>query len=134
MKKLLIACVIGLTIGACNLIGGQKATIPPGAYKLDQAQGNGFSKLLHGLSEAGTIAKGLGSRLIVTGDSVESIDIMSSLVKDATGGKNKFKIENTTATNQFYIDLPGNKMLVELTSENKLKMFVGQDSLVYEKE
>ena len=132
-KPLLIAFAISI-LSACSLIGNQKPTIPPGAYKLDQSQGNGFSKLLHGLAEAGTVAKGLGTRLIVTGDSVESIDIMSSLVKDATGGKNKFKIESTSANGQFFIDLPSNKMLVELTSQNKLKMFVGQDSLVYERE
>jgi|GEM_PF-2848650 hypothetical protein len=134
MRTLLTALIGTIAISSCSLLGSKKATIPPGAYALDKSQGNGFSKLLHGLAEAGTIAKGLGSRLIVTGDSVESIDIVSSLVRDATGGKNKFKIENTSADNQFFIDLPDNKTLLEVTSQGKLKIFVGQDSLVYQKE
>ncbi|HTA84429.1 MAG TPA: hypothetical protein VK783_15905 [Bacteroidia bacterium] len=131
-RTLIIAVVTSTLLCACNLI--TKPTIPPGAYTLEKSQAHGFDKLIHTVEQAGTLAKGLGNRLIVTGDTIESIDVLSSLVKDATGGSNKFAVENTTADNQFLLDLPGNKTLIQLTSQNKLKIFVGQDSLVYDKE
>jgi hypothetical protein len=107
-----------------------KINIPNGRYMIVKQNNKGLDKFLHIVEQATVQFKGLGNQLNVIGDSIQSSDLFSTL----SGGPTTFAIEKTAADNMFYLDLPGNKLSMELTSQKRLRLYIGSDSLVYEKE